>query len=188
MEIAQLIERCRQGDALAVESVVRDYEQSVFRLAFSILDDADEAAEATQDAFLSAFDALAEYRGEASFFTWLYSITVNVCRMRLRKRRSHLRLIERLGALLWQERTQSNLPEEKRMQDEEDDFLWDAVRALDEKHRTPLILRYYHNLPVREIARILQTKEGTIHSRLHEARERLRNRLTKRDSDERLDP
>jgi len=69
-------------------------------------------------------------------------------------------------------------PEETVIQNEKDAALWKALQAMDEKHRLPLVLRYYHDLPIAEIAQILNINEGTIHSRLHVGRERLRLALT----------
>jgi RNA polymerase sigma-70 factor (ECF subfamily) len=68
-------------------------------------------------------------------------------------------------------------PESEAIQHEADSALWQAVRALDEKHRIPVILRYYHDLPIDEIAEMLGVPIGTVHSRLNHARERLHTRL-----------
>ncbi len=60
------------------------------------------------------------------------------------------------------------------MRDESDAELWNAIRALDDKHRIPVVLRYYHDLPIADIATMLNIPPGTIHSRLNHAREKLR--------------
>jgi RNA polymerase sigma-70 factor (ECF subfamily) len=65
-------------------------------------------------------------------------------------------------------------PEKEAMQNESNSALWQAVRALDDKHRIPVILRYYHDLPIADIAETLGLPVGTIHSRLNHAREKLR--------------
>src|SRR5512142_911106 len=99
METLRLIERCRNGDGLAIEALVQAYQPPVFRLALSILDDPQEAEEAAQDSFVAAIQALDTYRGDSSFTTWLFSITINTCRMRLRKGRSRQRLMQTLVSL-----------------------------------------------------------------------------------------
>lgn len=163
----------RGGDEL----VERHYAY-VYRLAWAILDDAREAEDAAQDALLAAVKALEQYRGDAAFTTWLYRITVNVCRAHLRKRR-----VWRLLGGLWAAETAlaepAALPETLAIQSETDRGLWATVAALDEKHRLPLILRYVHGLPTPEIAQVLGLREGTVRSRLHYARQRLRQRLTR---------
>jgi RNA polymerase sigma-70 factor (ECF subfamily) len=175
----QLIERCRAGDSSAVETLVRACQPAVFRLALSILDDAAEADEAAQDALVAALNALGGYRGEAAFTTWLYRITINVCRGRLRRGRARERLRAALANVL---RLGGGLPEpeEAAAQREKAAALWQAVQMLDEKHRLPLVLFYYHDLPALEIAQILALNEGTVHSRLHTARQRLRAELRRR--------
>ena len=88
----QLLQRCEAGEIDAIEELVDTYQTTVYRLALSILDDPSEADEVAQDTLLNALDHLASFRGEAVFTTWLYAITLNLCRGRLRKRRSHERL------------------------------------------------------------------------------------------------
>jgi RNA polymerase sigma-70 factor (ECF subfamily) len=180
VDTAQLIERCRAGDALAVEALVRAHEQAVYRLALSVLDDPSEADEAAQDSFVAALRALKTYRGEAAFATWLYAITVNVCRARLRRRRAWGRMVDALRAAFRLGGDAPADPEAVVIQHESDADLWNAVAALDEKHRLPVILRYYQGFSTAEIARTLGIGEGTVHSRLFTARERLRAQLKER--------
>jgi RNA polymerase sigma-70 factor (ECF subfamily) len=177
VDTAQLIERCRAGDAPAIEALVRAHEQAVYRLALSILDDPAEADEAAQDSFVTALRALKTYRGESAFTTWLYAITLNVCRARLRRRRTWGRLMDSLRALLRVGGDAPADPEAVVIQNEADAELWNAVTALDEKHREPIILRYYQGFSTAEIAQVLGISEGTVHSRLFTARERLRAQL-----------
>ena len=165
------LEQCRKGDSLAIERLVQTYQSDVYRLALSILDDSDDADDATQEVFLSALRALESFRGQATFKTWLFSITVNVCRTRLQRYKSHGRLQQILQNLFPQEQAH---PEKEAMQNESDAALWHAIRALDDKHRIPVILRYYHALAVTDIAEMLGIPSGTVHSRLNHAREKLR--------------
>jgi RNA polymerase sigma-70 factor (ECF subfamily) len=73
-------------------------------------------------------------------------------------------------------------PEDLASQSDSDRRLWSAVDTLDDKHRMPIVLRYVHDLPVQEIAGILGISEGTVHSRLHYAREKLQKILTREDA------
>lgn len=165
-------------DAVALESMVVAHRPIIYRLALSILDDAAEADEAAQDALLAALKAVGSYRGDAAFTTWLYAITLNVCRARLRKRRTADRLLHTLKTFFWPLADKPHLPEEAMVLTEHEAEVWQAVSALDEKHRWPIILRYYHDLSTDEIARVLKINEGTVRSRLHTAREQLRGRLS----------
>lgn len=175
-DTAELLQRCKAGDETAIETLVQTYRSCMVRLSLLLLDDPAEAEEAVQDAFLSAFRSLHSYKGNAEFKTWLTAITLNECRGRLRKRKGRLRLKERLQALYRLEKASIRL-EETLLQREETETVWAAVQSLDEKHRLPVILRYYQDLPVREIARVLKINEGTVHSRLNTARSRLHEAL-----------
>jgi RNA polymerase sigma-70 factor (ECF subfamily) len=172
----QLILRSREGDALAVEALIRAHEAQVYRLAVSMLDDAVEADEATQDAFIIALDRLNTFRGEASFATWLYAIALNVCRGRLRKRRARERLMQVLHALFHVE-TASPLPEQQAIANEAEAAVWQAIRALNDVHREVIVLRYFHDLRQAEIAQVLGVTDRTVRARLHAAHERLRDLL-----------
>ncbi len=176
-ETLQLLQLYQAGDFAAVEMFVRAHQRAVYRLALSILDDPAEAEEATQDALVAAIGALDSYRGDSAFTTWLYAITLNTCRGRLRKHRSRDRLMETLRSIFRLGGDTTPHPEEAAIRSEADAAVSRAVSALDEKHRLPVILRYYNELSVAEIARLLDISEGTVHSRLYTARERLRAML-----------
>jgi RNA polymerase sigma-70 factor (ECF subfamily) len=177
METARLITLCREGDESAVELLVNQYQKSTYRLALSILDDPFEAEEAAQDALLAALGALDSYRGDASFNTWLHAITVNICRSRLRKRQTWDRLKNAIQAIFRTGGDAALPPEDIAIHNESEAALWRAVHMLDEKHRLPVILRYYHNYSITEISQLLKVNEGTIHSRLSIARDRLHSQL-----------
>lgn len=168
-----LIERCRVGDSSAIEHFVQTYQQDIYRLALSILDDSAEAEDATQDSLVAALRSLDSFRGASSLTTWLYSITINICRTRLQGHKRRKGLIKVLGGVLQLYKSRQNSVEERAVQDESEEGLWRAIHGMDEKHRIPVVLRYYHDLSVAEIAAILQIPEGTVHSRLNTARRQL---------------
>jgi len=176
-EQAGLIAACIQGDETAIEQLVREHQLGVFRLALSILSDPSEANEAAQDTFIAALNALRSYRENSSFKAWLYTIALNASRSRLRKRKALERLQHRLTTIFHVQTQRSPTLEDMVVGNEEDAALWKALETLGEKHRIPIVLRYYHDLSVSEIAEILKIKEGTVHSRLSIARERLRAEL-----------
>lgn len=163
------------GDSSAVESFVHTYQQDLYSLALSILDDSNEADDATQESFLAALHALDSFHGASSLKTWLFSITVNICRTRLQKQRRRERLRKILGGILQAAHPPS--VEESTIELESGEALWRLIHQMDEKHRIPIVLRYYHDLSIAEIASILQVPEGTVHSRLNTARRQLHNVL-----------
>ncbi len=175
METAQLVRRCRASDVYAIEEFVGLYRPAVYRMALSLLDDPAEADEAAQEALVRALAALDSYRGEAAFTTWLYAITLNICRGRWRRRRAQERLAQVLGTLFHVARSDETVqPDAVAQRHEAEGEVWQAIHALPEALRLPIILRYYHDLPVADMARVLQVSARTVHTRLHAAHERLR--------------
>jgi RNA polymerase sigma-70 factor (ECF subfamily) len=170
-----LIEQCRAGDTSAVEHFVQTYQTDLYRLSLSILDDSNEAEEAAQEALLAALRALDTFHGASSLKTWLFSITVNICRTRLQRHKRHDQLQRILNGIFKRESISS--VEDHAIQKESNEALWHAIHAMNEKHRIPIVLRYYHDLSVAEIANILQIPEGTVHSRLNTARRLLHDVL-----------
>ena len=182
METLQLLQRCRTSAAAnaaayaaAIEELVSLYQPMVYRMALSLMDDPAEADEAAQEALVQALSALDSYRGEAAFTTWLYAITLNICRGRWRQRRTRERLAQVVGALFHLARAEEAAPPETAaLHHEQEASVWQALQALPENLRLPVILRYYHDLPVAEMARGLGVSERTVHTRLRAAHERLR--------------
>ncbi len=170
-------ELCRAGDAQAVEKLIQAHQKEVYRLALSILDDPDEAEEGTQDAFIAVLRSLDSFRGESSLKTWIFSITINICRTRLQRRKARERLKHITEELFHLQSKNNHSPEKVVIQNESDLMIQYAIRRLDDKHRLPIVLRYYHDLSVAEIAETLDIPQGTVHSRLNIARERLRQVL-----------
>jgi RNA polymerase sigma-70 factor (ECF subfamily) len=161
---------------ISLEEIVERHYSNIFHLVLSILDDADDAEDVTQETFIAAGINLNGYRGEADIKTWLYSIAINRSRGYLRKRKSSRTLNYVLDSI--QRLTnRSPGPEEETLINEMDEQLWNIVDSLGEKHRLPIILRYVHQLKIPEIARILEVKKGTIHSRLHYAHQKIRGEL-----------
>jgi RNA polymerase sigma-70 factor (ECF subfamily) len=174
---SRLISECIAGNQDAIESLVRQYETGVFRLALSIVGDTAEANEVTQETFLSALRSLPSYEPRKSLKAWLYTIALNHSRSHLRKRQVIERLKTTLTGIFRVESQKQVWPEEALIQNEREAALWEALQQLEERYRIVVVLRYFHELPIAEIAEMLSVPEGTIHSRLHGARDRLRDAL-----------
>jgi RNA polymerase sigma-70 factor, ECF subfamily len=170
-DFEQLLETAPADPRLG-ELLVSQYYDAIFRLALSILNDPQDADDATQMAFIRAFKSLGQYKTGTNFRGWLFTIAVNTSRDLLRRRKTRQRFNETLKSFLHME-NRSPTTEEIVLHNERSGELWRAVSRLDDKHRLPVLLRYVHGLPVREIADILETNEGTVHSRLHHAARKL---------------
>jgi RNA polymerase sigma-70 factor (ECF subfamily) len=167
------------SDPQAIESLIHRYQGGVYRLCISVLGDPADAEDAAQETFIAAVKALGGFRGQSAFTTWLYAIAINACRRQLRRRLHSRRLHLALAAGQPTLAGPPDDPERTLLQRDASEKLWQAVAALSEKHRLPVILRYYHDLPIAEIARLLGVNEGTVHSRLSNARERLRGLIAR---------
>ena len=176
-EQAGLIADCINGDETAIARLIEKYQPGVFRLTLSILNDPGDASEATQDTFIAMLKALNSYHEKSTFKAWLYRIALNISRSRLRKRNALERLRQTLTSIFEVQFQHSPTPEDAVIDGEEGAAIWRALDKLGEKHRIPIVLRYYHDLSVIEIAEIMSIKEGTVHSRLSIGREKLRVQL-----------
>ncbi len=152
------------------ETMVRDYYPYIYRLVASIVGDAAAADDIAQETFITAFGRLEQFTPGTNLRAWLSTIAVNKSRDYLRREARQERLKRALQRLPFR---RAATPEQLVVRGERETELWAAVATLAEKHRLPLILRYVHGLPVKEIALILDVREGTVHSRLHYACKKL---------------
>jgi RNA polymerase sigma-70 factor (ECF subfamily) len=177
---ADLIQRFQDGQPRAFEALYNRYKDYVYRVAFYTTRHADEAEDATQEAFLDVLKALPHYDvgGPARFETWLYRVTVNRCRMRMRRKRPHApewgEIEERLARM-----PDPNIakPEAVTLQHERAGALWQAVDRLPEPHRLVVLLRYQQDFSYQEIAETLSISLGTVKSRLYNAHKKLKGLL-----------
>ena len=176
-----LIERCRAGDVAAFEPLVQKYRQRVWRLAFQVLRDREEAWDCAQDAFVRAFQSLGSFRGQSAFYTWLFRIAMNVATDRLRSRSAQARAFgtQPIPAEEW-ERTAPDpaaRPDQAALGAERRERINEALDTLPPNARAIIMLSDVEGLSYREIATVLNCPIGTVMSRLHNARKRLRAAL-----------
>jgi RNA polymerase sigma-70 factor (ECF subfamily) len=159
--IDTIVQSCQQGDLSAFATLFTRFQDRVYDLACSILNDEAEAEDAVQDTFLRAFEAMADFRGESSFETWLVAIAVNRCRDRLRRRKARRTLPLESLAPRWLARVLGlgRNPEAVLEWREGRASLWAMVDRLNDRLRLPLILRYHYGLRCDEVA----PRPGTDH-------------------------
>jgi RNA polymerase sigma-70 factor (ECF subfamily) len=181
---AALIERCRAGDVAAFEPLVEKYRQRVWRLAYNILRDREEAWDVAQEAFIRAYQALPSFRGQSAFYTWLYRIVMNVAADRARSRGAQGRAFgtERVPEEDWErvlpdQNPGDEAPDAAAARREARQKIVRALDTLPEHHRKIVMLSDLEGLSYREIADTLEIPMGTVMSRLHNARKRLRDAL-----------
>jgi RNA polymerase sigma-70 factor (ECF subfamily) len=175
-DMDRLLERFTPNDAQVSEVLVEGYRAGLYRLAFAMLGDADEAEDALQQTFINAIRHLNRYQKGTNFRAWLYTIAVNTCRGALRKRSTRLALTGLLGRIQ-QHASDPAGAEQVVAQGETTRQLWTAVAGLAEKHRLVILLRFQQEMSIAEIARVLSIPKKTVYSRLYDALRVLRRAL-----------
>ena len=176
----QWVEAARQGDQSAFEQLVRLYEKRVLALTTRMCKNPADAEEAAQEAFLSAWQGLPFFRGDASFSTWLYRLASNACVDLLRREG---RRQSAAGPSLNDEEVQLEVPDtapspqEQAERSELRQQIEAGLQALTPDHRQVLLLREMHQLSYDEIAQALDVDVGTVKSRINRGRKQLRNFL-----------
>jgi RNA polymerase sigma-70 factor (ECF subfamily) len=179
MDEPALIDAARGGDREAFNRLVVHYQSLAFNVAFRILSDPDAAADATQDAFLSAYRAMSRFRG-GSFRSWLLRIVTNACydQLRVKKRRPTTSL-DADPDLDWEEWTvdEGERPEEFAERQDLSRMIQQVLEALPDDQRTVVVLSDIQGLRYGEIAETLGISLGTVKSRLNRGRRKLRDLL-----------
>jgi RNA polymerase sigma-70 factor (ECF subfamily) len=176
-----LIRRFQRGQPRAFEALYDRFKDYVYRTALFITRNGDEAEDAVQETFLDVLRALPNYRveGPARFETWLYRVTVNRCKSRLRRKRLPSAewddIEERLERI--PEKAPQHEPEPETLRRERAVALWESVDTLPEGHRAVTLLRYQQEMSYSEIAQTLGISEGTVKSRLYHAHRKLKTAL-----------
>ena len=176
-----LVERVRGGEMAAFEPLVEKYRQRVYRLTYNVLRNKEDAWDAAQEAFIKAYQALPSFRGQSAFYTWLFRIAMNVAHDKARQRGAQGRAFgtERVTEEEW-ERTMPDPGEDPNAaaaRAEQRGRITQALDTLPEHHRAIIMLSDLEGLSYREIADVLSIPIGTVMSRLHNARKRLRAAL-----------
>jgi len=179
----ELVRRCKEGDRQAFHELVERYQRKAVTIALGMLHDREDAMEVAQEAFAKVFTNIQQFKEEASFYTWLYRIIVNLAIDRQRQR-SRQPLLERDD----QEESESSRvdsmpdaasadPYEQVKDKELSEHIRAAIAELTPAHKAVILLREVEGLSYEEISEILQCTRGTVMSRLHYARKRLQSLL-----------
>lgn len=180
-EDREVVRRVQRGEVDAFEILVERYRRKVYRLAYQVLRDQEDALDVAQEAFVRAFRSLPRFKGQSAFYTWLFRITMNLALDRHRQRAQRARALG-VGDVPpedWERTAVSPEagPDDRAASAERRARIARALDALSVPHRTIIILSDIEGLSYREIAEILQIPMGTVMSRLHHARRRLREAL-----------
>lgn len=166
------VARVLAGDQGAFEPIVQRWQGALVNMAWRYCRDRGRAEEMAQEAFVRAWRGLAQWRGESSFSTWLFSVAANVYRNELKKVPTVTVPVEEIP-----EPAEAAGQEELLMRQRRDETVRRAVLALPIRYREPLVLFYFHAMDVGAAAQTLGMPEGTLKARLARGRDLLRRRF-----------
>lgn len=175
----ELVEACRAGQDSAFEELVNRHKMKSYSLAYFLVGNAADALDISQEAFIKIYRGFHRFRGQCGFGTWLHRITYNLCMDFLRKRKGRVTLSyqDDIGAgteVLEKPSGDGSNPLRGLMRQEIKQAVWGAIDRLPLKLKSVLVLREIEGLSYSEIAEVVGCSKGTVMSRLHHARKKLR--------------
>jgi RNA polymerase sigma-70 factor (ECF subfamily) len=184
----ELVTRATAGDVDSFNQLVTRWERPIYALAYRTLGREEDARDVVQEAFLRAFRGLKGFKGQAKFSSWLYRITLNLCRdwIRRERRAPIVQLPEGTDPVdLADERVApTESVEELVARREMSSAVARAMAELPEEQRTAIMLKEYHGLTFQEIAEMLDCPLSTVKTRLYQGLSVLRRRLERRQAEE----
>ena len=176
-----LIARTLSGETEAFSVLVKRWERPIYSLAFRMLGRDEEARDACQEAFLSAYRNLSKFRGDAKFSSWMYRITLNACHSRRRQSSivSYSLDTEDENGKRWEiEDTKNESLPDRMQRDEQAALVRKALQALPPEMRQIIVMKEYEEMTFLEISEILNIPLSTVKSRLYTGLQQMRLRLS----------
>jgi RNA polymerase sigma-70 factor (ECF subfamily) len=178
----ELVQRVKQGDKKAFDLLVLKYQPKIIQLIARYIKDPSEALDVAQEAFIKAYRALPNFRGESAFYTWLYRIAINTAKNHIaaRARRPSDSEIELETAEQFETAIRlkdQETPEGILLSEEVAEAVRQAIEELPEELRTAITLREFEGLSYEEIAETMNCPVGTVRSRIFRAREAIDKKL-----------
>lgn len=178
----QLIADALQGDQRAYEALLARHNKAILHVVMKIVRNREEAQDLVQETFMKAFNALASYRSEYRFSTWLYKIAANCAIDFVRKKRIEALSLDKPietkdGRVEFEVPDSSWDPEQDLVRKQKLRSIEEAIDSLPDKYREVIIYRHKDDKPYEEIADILRVPVGTVKARIFRARELLKKKL-----------
>lgn len=177
-----VVTRAKTRSETAFEQLVEHYQRRAFRLAWRITRNQEDAEDVVQNAFVKAFQNLADFRGDSRFYTWLVRITINEALMKIRRRRSNEVSIDESQqaddtSVPPETKDQAANPEQRCLQHEGQRILAATINELEPPYRAVFNLRDVEGFSTEQTAQALDLSSSTVKTRLHRARTKLRETL-----------
>ncbi len=177
VEVATLVERCREGDDLAWEALVRRFQGRVYAVAFHYMRNAEEARDMAQEVFIRVYQRLDSFHGGEGFLAWMLSVTRHACIDRLRRQRARPPAEDLCTERGLELEAEGPTPEEASDAEAHKRLLYRALAGMKEDNREMILLKEIQGLKFEEIARMLALPIGTVKSRSNRARVELAARV-----------
>ena len=172
----------------AFKLLVERYQRKIFSVALGMVKDKEEALDVSQEAFVKVYKYLDHFKGDASFYTWLYRITVNICIDVIRRRGAGRGEQVEFDETQMMETSEANIgalgsrlgtnPQKSALRKELAEKIQEALAQVPEKHRAILLLREIEGMSYEDLARTLEIPKGTVMSRLFHARTKVQKILS----------
>jgi RNA polymerase sigma-70 factor (ECF subfamily) len=174
-----VIKQAQGGNILAFEALVKRYDKHVLQLAYSLVNNTQDAQEVYQEVFVRVFKNLKRFKFQSQFSTWLYRVVVNYC-INFNKRKSRAKFFSLDGQAgepdhEWKKAMKDGTrsPEESVLNQELSDSIELALEQLSARQKTVFVLRHYHGHKLQEIAQIMKCSEGTVKNYLFRATQKM---------------
>jgi RNA polymerase sigma-70 factor (ECF subfamily) len=174
---SQIIEQTLAGEPDAFNVLVRRWERQIYGLTLRMLGGDEEARDATQETFLSAYRNLSKFRGEAKFSSWIYRIALNICNTRLRGRKNAISLEEQYESVGFEIADDVEDLGSGIQQQQVTRYVRRALQALPAEMRQVIVMKEYEGLKFSEIAEILGIPISTVKTRMYTGLHEMRKRL-----------
>ena len=171
LEESELIKKVQAGDMQAFEVLFNRYKEKALRTVYLMTGDKTSAEDIVQEAFVTCYLSLSTLKNPEYFKTWFYKLVTRMTWRYMKKERSLVPTEEIMDLV---EKTQKEAYTEQKQQAHVEEAVYQALCQLDQKLQTTCILYYYNGLTVKEIAKVMGCLEGTVKSRLHTTRKKLR--------------
>jgi len=183
-----LVKRVKTGDQRAFKLLVERYQRKIYAVALGMVKDKEEARDISQEAFVKVYKYLDHFKGDSSFYTWLYRITVNISIDALRKKQALRGEQVELDEAVKMDTAEANIgalgsrlgtnPQKSALRKELAEKIQQALETVPEKHRAILLLREVEGMSYEDLSRTLQIPKGTVMSRLFHARTKVQKILS----------
>lgn len=178
-ENALLVMKARKGDGKALEALLKYYEKRIYNICLRMTGNEQDALDGAQESLIKIYKSVSYFRGESSFSSYVYRITVNTCIDYIRKRRGNVSIEAAMEeGIYFEDKSHGINPENTYINTDLKNKIQKALLKLDEDHRKLIVLKDIQGFSYEEMAEILRLPMGTLKSRLFRGREKLKKELS----------